>query len=270
MSGGGCFDPSAGLLAAFLFATAPFVRVRAAELPARPAAGGHGGPGPTRSCGTEDLRPPVVLGLGLVLGLGMPHQAALRRLSVGTALWAAWRGSGRAGSRARLLAPARGAGRGGSGRAARYGPRLGGCSAADHQSLRSSRRRESGHAPALSGRCCSIRSDHSPVGVSRPPRLHALGIWRRRRGPAAASPSGRALVPFRDLRPDPEQEPALRPFAARRRAGCRAAGRERGPAARGGGGRLGLRDRGRACRCWRLAPRLPRRWRRSSPPSVFS
>ena len=215
-------DADAGLLAAFLFATAPFVVFMLLNFQLDLPLAAMVALALYALVRTEDLAVRRwVLGLGLVLGLGMLTKPPFAAYLSGPLLWIAWRAL-RAPDRRRAAAPpARRAGGGGGGRAAvvRAAPRR--AAGPDHQPLVQAGGGIGARAGAHAApRCCSIREWIIPQWGLLATALLLWGIVGAR-APAAGprAPVGRAGA-VRDLRPDPEQEPALHAAPpARRRAG---------------------------------------------------
>ena len=239
-------DADAGLLAAFLFATAPFVVFMLMNFQLDLPLAAMVALALYALVRTEDLAVRRwVLGLGLVLGLGMLTKPPFAAYLSGPLLWIAWRALRAPDRRARLLHLLAAVGVAGAVALPWYGPRLVGLPA---QFINRSFKQaaEAGQAPALSGRLADVlsRVDRSSVGAAGD---RALAVGDRRARASAAGPwppVGRARA-VRDLHPDSEQEPAL--HAAAPACGGAGGGGRGGRAAPAdeAGRRLGLRDRGR-------------------------
>ena len=144
-------DPDAGLLAAFLFATAPFVVFMLLNFQLDLPLAAMVALALYTLVRTEELSVRRwVLGLGLVLGLGMLTKPPFAAYLSGPLLWVAWRGLRAAERRARLMHLLAALGVAAAIALPWYGPRLVGLPA---QIINRSFKQaaESGHAPALSG-----------------------------------------------------------------------------------------------------------------------
>ncbi|HKC06002.1 MAG TPA: glycosyltransferase family 39 protein [Methylomirabilota bacterium] len=144
-------DPGAGLLAALLFATAPFVVFMLLNFQLDLPLAAMVALALYTLVRTEDLSSRGwALGLGLVLGLGMLTKPPFAAYLSGPLLWAAWRALRAPERRARLLHLLAALGVAAAIALPWYGPRLVGLPA---QIINRSFKQaaESGHAPALSG-----------------------------------------------------------------------------------------------------------------------
>ena len=182
-------DADAGLLAAFLFATAPFVVFMLLNFQLDLPLAAMVALALYALVRTEDLSVRRwALGLGLVLGLGMLTKPPFAAYLSGPLLWVAWRGLRAPDRRARLLRLLAAVGVAAAIALPWYGPRLVGLPV---QIINRSFKQaaESGHAPALSRRVAAVlsRVDHSPVG---PPGDRAPAVGDRGGSRAGRRPAG--------------------------------------------------------------------------------
>jgi 4-amino-4-deoxy-L-arabinose transferase-like glycosyltransferase len=183
-------DADAGLLAAFLFATAPFVVFMLFNFQLDLPLAAMVALALYMLVRTEDLAlRRWALGLGLVLGLGLLTKPPFAAYLSGPLLWVAWRGLRAPDRRARLL-HLLAAGGGGGGRAPVVRPAPGRLAGPVHQPLVQAGG-GGGAGPGVQRLLAAVlsRVDHRPVDSWRP-RSCCGGSWRSRAGPGPAGSCG--------------------------------------------------------------------------------
>ena len=190
-------DAEAGVLAAFLFATAPFVVFMLLNFQLDLPLAAMVALALYTLVRTEDLSVRRwVLGLGLVLGLGMLTKPPFAAYLSGPLLWAAWRGFRAPDRGPRLLHLLAALGVAAAVALPWYGPRLVGLPA---QIINRSFKQaaESGHAPALSGSSLLFYPQWIiPQWGLLATALLLWGIWALARRPRARGLLWAALAPF--------------------------------------------------------------------------